>query len=153
MKRLYLHVISFGALVFFTGIPTVTVPLSRYTVNIGSSVTIQCTYTANPAATSVIWEKTVANRVTEILTTNNKYYGSTTQSPSLLINNIDESDEAYYVCKVTNSIGTGNSSLIFIDVLGSKFIFNMKQYQNHICIIIKWTERERELTSYYCIKE
>ncbi|CAC5415119.1 HMCN [Mytilus coruscus] len=73
-------------------IPTVTVPLSRYTVNIGSSVTLQSI---------------------------NKYDGSTTQSPSLIINNADESDQANYVCRVTNSIGTGISSHIFLDVLGS----------------------------------
>ncbi|XP_052103246.1 hemicentin-1-like [Mytilus californianus] len=100
-------------------IPTVTVPISRYTVNIGSSVTIQCIYTANPEATSVIWERTVANQVTVIFTTNDKYDGSTTQLPSLIINNVDEPDEAYYVCKVTNSIGTGISSPIFLDVLGN----------------------------------
>ncbi|XP_052103233.1 hemicentin-1-like [Mytilus californianus] len=100
-------------------IPTVTVPQSTYGVNRGSSVTLQCTYTANPAATSVIWERTVANQVTTISTASNKYDGSTTQSPSLLINNTDESDEANYVCKVTNSVGTGISSSTFLDVLGN----------------------------------
>ncbi|VDI02517.1 hemicentin, partial [Mytilus galloprovincialis] len=101
------------------GIPIVTVPLTRYTVNIGPSVTLQCTYTANPAATSVIWEKTVANQVTVIHTTNDKYDGSTTQTPSLIVNNVNESDVAFYVCTVNNSIGTGISSPIFLDVLGN----------------------------------
>ncbi|XP_076095861.1 basement membrane-specific heparan sulfate proteoglycan core protein-like [Mytilus galloprovincialis] len=100
-------------------IPTVTVPQSTYRVNRGSSVTLQCTYTSNPVATSVIWERTVANQVTIISTAISKYDGSTTQSASLIINTADESDEANYVCKVTNSIGTGISSSIFLDVLGN----------------------------------
>ncbi|XP_071166138.1 hemicentin-1-like [Mytilus edulis] len=100
-------------------IPTVTVPQSTYTVNRGSSVTLQCTYTSNPAPTSVFWERTVANQVTIISTAISKYDGSTTQSPSLIINTADESDEANYVCKVTNSVGTGISSSTFLDVLGN----------------------------------
>ncbi|XP_052106699.1 hemicentin-1-like [Mytilus californianus] len=100
-------------------IPTVTVPQSSYTVNSGSSVTLQCIYTANPAATSVMWERTIANQVTVISTASNKYDGSTTQSPSLILNNADESDQANYVCKVINSIGTGISSPTILDVLGN----------------------------------
>ena len=106
---------------FLIGIPTVTVPQPNYSVNRGTTVTLQCTYTANPAATSVSWEKTVANQVTVISTSISKYSGSTTQSPSLTINTAEESDEASYVCKVTNSVGTGISTSTFLEVLGSKF--------------------------------
>ncbi|XP_052103319.1 hemicentin-1-like [Mytilus californianus] len=100
-------------------VPNVTVPQPRYTVNRGSAVTLQCIYIANPAAVSVIWEKTLANQVTIISTAISKYDGSTTESPSLIINTAEESDEANYVCKVTNSVGTGISSSTFLDVLGN----------------------------------
>lgn len=102
------------------GIPTVTVPQPQYSINSGSSVTLQCSYTANPVATNVYWEKTSANQVTTISTAISKYSGSTVQSPSLIINDADETDEATYVCKVTNSVGTGISTSTFLDVIGSK---------------------------------
>lgn len=105
-----------------TGIPSVTVPVNAYSVNRGSSVTLECRFTANPIATSVTWEKTVANQVTTISTAITKFSGSTVQSPSLIINNAVESDEGNYVCKVTNSVGTGISSTTFLDVLGSKLL-------------------------------
>ncbi|CAG2194109.1 HMCN [Mytilus edulis] len=93
------------------GIPIVTVPLTRYTVNIGSSVTIQCTYTANPAATSVIWEKTVANQ--------GRFSGSTVSSPSLNISNAQLSDQGTYVCYAVNSVGTAQSTNAVLYVTGS----------------------------------
>lgn len=83
-------------------------------------MTLQCSYTANPVATNVYWEKTSANQVTTISTATSKYSGSTVQSPSLIINNADETDEATYVCKVTNNVGTGISNPTFLDVIGSK---------------------------------
>ena len=98
-------------------------PVPSYTVNRGASVTLECQYTANPAATVVTWEKIVDNQATDITVTssNNKYGGSTTQSPSLIINSAEESDQASYVCKVSNSIGTGISSATTLDVVGSKY--------------------------------
>ncbi|XP_052061299.1 hemicentin-1-like isoform X6 [Mytilus californianus] len=102
-------------------IPTVTVDQSSYSANKGSDITLQCSYTANPAATMVRWERTNGNSVVDIgdTTNNNKYGGSTVSSPSLIIYNAEESDEGNYKCKVTNSVGTGISTTTNLDVVGN----------------------------------
>lgn len=99
-----------------------TVPVPNYTVNRGASVTLECQYTANPAATSVTWERILNGQAIDISisASQNKYSGSTTSSPSLIVNNAEESDQASYICKVTNNIGTGISSATALDVVGSK---------------------------------
>lgn len=51
----------------------------------------------------------------------NRYGGSTVNSPSLIISNAVTSDEGFYVCYATNSVGTGQSSQTYLDVAGSKF--------------------------------
>lgn len=104
------------------GIPTVNVPVPNYTVNRGASVTLECQYSANPAATSVSWEKIVNGQTTDVILTNvnNKYGGSSVSSPSLIVNAAEESDQASYICKVTNAIGTGISTATNLDVVGSK---------------------------------
>ena len=103
-----------------------TVPVPNYTVNRGASITLECSYTANPEATSVTWERSVNGQATDIvLSNNNKYGGSNTQSPSLIVNDAKESDEGSYLCKVTNSIGTGISSATTLDVVGSKYRYKM----------------------------
>ncbi|VDI54451.1 hemicentin [Mytilus galloprovincialis] len=102
-------------------IPTVNVPVPNYTVNRGASVTLECQYSANPAATSVSWEKIVNGQTTDVILTNvnNKYGGSSVSSPSLIVNAAEESDQASYICKVTNAIGTGISTATNLDVVGN----------------------------------
>ncbi|XP_063441331.1 hemicentin-1-like isoform X2 [Mytilus trossulus] len=102
-------------------IPTVNVPVPNYTVNRGASVTLECQYSANPAATSVSWEKVVNGQTSDIVLTNlnNKYGGSSVSSPSLIVNSAEESDQASYICKVTNAIGTGISTATSLDVVGN----------------------------------
>ena len=98
---------------------TVTNP--SYSVNIGNTVTLDCTVTANPTENNVYWQK-IVNGVTSTInsgTNTNKYGGSTVQSPSLQIFNTDQSDEATYVCFATNSIGTGQSQQTTLNVIGS----------------------------------
>lgn len=92
-------------------------------MNIGSTVTIGCSVSANPSETSVYWQK-IQNGVTTTInagSNQNKYGGSTVQSPSLQIFNVDQSDQANYVCFATNSVGTGNSQPSTLNVLGSKY--------------------------------
>ena len=52
---------------------------------------------------------------------NNKYSGSTVQTPSLTITGATAGDEGNYVCSATNSVGTATSSDTFLDVVGSKY--------------------------------
>ena len=74
---------------------------------------------ANPAATTVYWVKQVGGQNTQISTSNNKYSFSV-NSPSLIISNLDQSDEANYICYAQNSVGSGNSQTTNLDVIGSK---------------------------------
>lgn len=101
--------------------PVVTVTNPSYSINIGNTVTLDCTVTANPTENNVYWQK-IVNGVTSTInsgTNTNKYAGSTVQSPSLQIFNTDQSDEATYVCFATNSIGTGQSQQTTLNVIGS----------------------------------
>ncbi|CAG2218677.1 unnamed protein product [Mytilus edulis] len=101
--------------------PTATVDQPQYSANKGSDITLQCSYTANPAASMVRWERDNGNTVVEIgdTTNNNKYGGSAVSSPSLIIYNAEESDEGNYKCKVTNSVGTGISPTTNLEVVGN----------------------------------
>ena len=104
------------------GVPSVTIG-QGYTVNLGSSVTIQCTVFATPSATIVSWKKINAAGVETIIdlsSNSNKYTGGSVNIPSLTVLNAVDSDEAYYVCSATNAAGTGTSSQSYLDVLGSK---------------------------------
>ena len=117
------HKIIFNDL--FVDAPQVNILANTYSVNVGSSVTLQCVVSANPQHTTVYWKKVVNGVPTNVnlATANNKYSGSTVTSPSLVINNAVVADEGYYVCYADNSVGTGQSSQTFLDVVGSKFIF------------------------------
>ena len=50
-----------------------------------------------------------------------KYFGGTRNTPSLTIQNTDDSDEGYYICTATNAVGTGSSSQSYVDITGSKY--------------------------------
>lgn len=108
----------------FIDLPQVVVSLPQYNVDIGSTVTLGCTVTANPTHTVVYWQRIGNNNVgTNVDMNNNKYSGSTVNSPSLTINNAALSDEGSYRCYATNSIGTGQSQNTFLDVVGSKIFY------------------------------
>lgn len=110
----------------FLGVPSVTIG-QGYTVNLGSSVTIQCTVFATPSASSITWKKISQNGAESFINVANsaKYNGGTIGTPSLTVQNAGEGDEAYYVCSATNAAGTGTSSQSYLDVLGSKLTLLM----------------------------
>lgn len=106
----------------FSEIPNVQVTISNYQVNTGGTVTLGCLITSNPAHYQVFWRKTV-NGVTsdiDVINSGGKYSGSTVSTPSLTISNAASSDKADYICYATNSVGTGQSSIATLDVVGSK---------------------------------
>lgn len=109
---------------FVTDIPIVQVLQSQYSVNIGSSRTLECTVTANPTHTNVYWQRNVAGQLTQITIDNVKYSGSTVGNPSLTVNNAENNDEGFYICFATNSVGTGQSANTYLDVIGSKCVNN-----------------------------
>lgn len=103
-----------------------TIPQIVYSVDYGSSVTIPCTVFADPGATSISWQRS-SGSVTENLDIPNipRYSGGTIASPSLTITNAQLGDEGDYRCSATNSIGSGQSSLASLDVVGSMFKLDM----------------------------
>lgn len=98
-----------------------TVLSTSYSINIANSVTLQCTVTANPSVTKVMWQRIVNNKAVNISMTNPRYSGSTVQSPSLVISNAAGTDEGLYICMASNSVGTGQSQQTFLDVVGSMY--------------------------------
>jgi len=125
------------------GTPTVTVPDPTYSVNRGSAITLECSYSANPPATQVRWRK---NNVDLGDTAGNaKYGGSTTASASLIIYNAAESDEGSYQCTVTNTVGTGISTTTTLDVVGSKYCFLVNIYY----YTITYRHRDRSVDIIY----
>ncbi|XP_069133471.1 serine-rich adhesin for platelets-like isoform X3 [Argopecten irradians] len=107
--------------------PTVTVSQTQYSVITGASITLQCSVTAIPAATNVFWERT-SNGFTNQLTIDQvQYGGSTISSPSLVIFNANSNDDGIYVCKASNTVGTGSSQGVTISVTGSVPVVNIQQ--------------------------
>lgn len=106
-------------------VPQVRISQTTYPINIGNTVTIDCSVVASPPHTTVYWTRQIGSNPAERLSItgsgSTKYGGSTIVSPSLLIYNVEESDQATYVCHATNIVGTGKSSQAFLDVVGSMF--------------------------------
>lgn len=110
--------------IFIIAIPVVTVAQSNYPVGYGNSVQLVCTVTATPTHSQVYWTKLQSGQEVTINTANSaKYSGSTVNNPSLTINNADLSDETFYVCKASNSVGLGQSQQTYVDVSGSMIMF------------------------------
>lgn len=100
---------------------TVTIPQTSFTALIGTDrITINCSVSGTPPATSVTWTKTVGGQTDSIDVSSNKYSGSTVSNPSLTIRNLDQTDEGDYVCTAENLVGTANSETANLDVTGSK---------------------------------
>ena len=103
----------------FSDLPTVTATQQSYSVALDDQVTLGCLVAGTPTPTAVIWEFT--NQAGTTLTPaidGVKYSGSTMATPSLTIRNADTSDHGNYVCKATNSVGTGTSDPIYLYVTG-----------------------------------
>jgi hypothetical protein len=112
--------------IYFTDLPTATIALSTYSVTVGGFVTLQCTVSGNPSVTTVQWTRVLNGQSQNVVTGGNtRYSGGSVNSPSLGISNVVNSDEGYYRCSATNSIGTGTSQQTFLDVAGSKWLISI----------------------------
>ncbi|VDH91359.1 Hypothetical predicted protein, partial [Mytilus galloprovincialis] len=98
-------------------IPTVIIASDYYRVNYEQNATIECNVVATPAETSISWQK-IQNTVPSTVVITGRYQGGTVSSPNLIIINVDNTDEAFYICSATNSLGTGDSSQTYLDVQG-----------------------------------
>lgn len=104
----------------FTGIPSVLIPDSTYSVVTGSDITIPCTVSATPSATTVSWQRIVNSVTTTLTIDGSKFTGGSVATPSLNIKDTDNSDQGFYVCSATNIVGSGQSSQSYLTVTGSK---------------------------------
>ena len=95
---------------------------TSFTGNYGDTITLGCTISANPAASSVYWQKYSGGAVSTIDMLNTRYSGSTTTTPSLTIIDLHSNDEGNYVCLAANSVGTGQSAQGPLTVVGSKLL-------------------------------
>lgn len=108
--------------VFTTGLPSVSIPLNAYSVNFGDSIKIPCTISANPSVTNVFWERISQNGVSSSISlVPSKYSGGNVITPDLTIANTDTTDQGFYRCLATNSVGTSTSDSTFLTVVGSEF--------------------------------
>jgi len=94
---------------------------SKYTVFSGETVTLGCKIDGSPSAIVVYWTKTRGNVNEKILTNNTKYSGSAVNTPSLTIYDVDQGDDGIYICYAISTVGSFNSSKMFLDVIPCKF--------------------------------
>ena len=97
---------------------------TQYNVDYGKTVKLECTVTANPGHTSVYWQK-IRNGVTSTIDASTvandvRLSGSTDNTPSLTIANVNLNDIASYICFAQNSVGIGQSAQTNLVVSGGK---------------------------------
>ncbi|XP_078326856.1 hemicentin-1-like isoform X33 [Crassostrea virginica] len=102
-------------------IPVVTLPVISYQQTYGQNVTIQCSVTATPAITSVLWQRLVNGNYVDITTqSSTKYYGGTLTNYALTITNLVFTDNGEYRCTATNQVGRGiSANRASLQVLGN----------------------------------
>ncbi|XP_076111872.1 uncharacterized protein LOC143080082 isoform X2 [Mytilus galloprovincialis] len=95
--------------------PVTTIPQPSYNQSTGQQIVLGCSISSpNSALLDVHW--TFANDVGQVTDpilisiSNGKYSGSTTSSPSLIINNVTTTDQGIYSCKARNSVGNSTNN-------------------------------------------
>lgn len=93
-------------------------------INHNSSVTFTGSYTSFLNATVVKWQKLNGSNYIDIDITTDKYTGSSVKGPSpkLVINSVQFIDETSYGLVVSNGVGSAQSSLITLNVVGGMYI-------------------------------
>ena len=97
-------------------------------VGVWETTTLTCEVTSDPMHSSVQWLKNFQI----IATDNHTYIGGTLASPSLRINDVRYEDEGNYICTATNSVGTGRSSAIMLQVFCKTLFFGECFYLNDL---------------------
>ncbi|XP_069109173.1 roundabout homolog 2-like [Argopecten irradians] len=100
------------------GVPIVSIAQSGYVVLAGQIAVLRCTILSPEPVTSVKWYRINKEDGQEsaIEVDNNKYFGGSTESPSLVINNTDRHDEGLYMCRAVNGKGEGESPPAFLRI-------------------------------------
>ena len=132
-----------------SGLLTVTVGKSSYAIEIGQTVTLDCSWSGIPPAYYITWQKVINGIGRDINVRNGKYVGSTVSSPSLIITAANNDDEADYICTATNAVGRNYSERTSLDATGSKslIIYNpecfpeiSRGHRGRDRMIVKWTK-------------
>lgn len=78
--------------------------------------------TSSTALTSLTWlfYTNINGAFTGIVVDGVNYGGGSTNSPSLIIYNVDGNDQGNYICRARNVIGTTDSATLSLTVTGSK---------------------------------
>ncbi|CAC5365722.1 HMCN [Mytilus coruscus] len=79
----------------------------------GKNITIKCTVSGQPPASSIIWQFTPNGgnaQTINIEDCDGKYTGGSPQNPSLTVTNFQPSDAGSYVCSATNAVGISSSN-------------------------------------------
>ncbi|XP_076091162.1 hemicentin-1-like isoform X2 [Mytilus galloprovincialis] len=92
-------------------LPKIDVKIAQNPVR-GATVILNCKIKSLPDLVSVIWHKNG-----EVLRMTSKHNGGTIHEPSLTISTVDDTDEAEYMCKVTNLVGPGTSNLVTLNII------------------------------------
>ncbi|CAG2196171.1 HMCN [Mytilus edulis] len=112
------------------GVPVVQINPSTYTATYGSQVVINCNIvSASPAATQVYWQRSSNNQILRIDNGDQGYEGSTTSTPSLIINFVNTANAGVYTCFASNAVGTGTSNLGTVKVTGAVPTTNVEPRQ------------------------
>ena len=106
-----------------SGVPSVSLTRTFFTGEYGDTITLGCTVSANPSATSVYWQKVTGSITFTVDMSSARYTGSSVSTPSLTITNLNSNDAGNYICLAANSVGTGQSLQGQLTVIGSRFIF------------------------------
>ena len=124
--QLYMLYVFIWFLFSFSDIPNVNIPDNYYAVEISNNVVIPCNINSNPNHFSVTWQRRNNNGAINNLDVSDQtqYNNGNIGTPALTILNAQNADEGYYICTATNAVGTGSSSLTYIDVTGSKYHIN-----------------------------
>ncbi|XP_052066367.1 receptor-type tyrosine-protein phosphatase alpha-like [Mytilus californianus] len=95
--------------------PLVSTPNEMFEINKGLDLVLPCPHESYPTPTNVSWTR---NGVRISVPSSTKYNGSTIGRPALIIYGTKESDSGTYVCSVSNSIGTGYSKPLQLQIRG-----------------------------------
>lgn len=94
-----------------------------FTGNYGETIILGCSVSAYPTVTSVYWHKVSGSTTSTVNMSSARYSGSSVNTPSITITNLNSNDAGNYTCLAANSVGTGQSRQGPLTVIGSEYIF------------------------------